>query len=415
MLPAQIAVSFDTSSGATFGYPFVIGDATNGILGVSQLGSNVPPDPIFDLTDMVYSIKVTNGRNIQRDTYEAGTAIVRCLDPMSWFNPQNENSPFFGYLTPLRKIRISATTETTQSFLFSGYVTEYRYTYPTNQETGFVDIYVSDAFRLFQLAQIVDVTGQAAGQSTGTRIDKILDTMGFPASMRSIDTGDSLCQADPATIRTGLNALKNVEFSEQGAFYIDGAGNAIFKSRHNVQSSIANEPIQFNQESGIPYQQPLAFAFDDKLIINQSTMTRAGSTSPQFYERESSVTKYFPHIYNQQELVIDTDENALNIAATYVSTRAETTLRVDEMQINLLDPAVPTDTIIGLKFFDVVHIRNVQPDGSEINKTLQVQGLNWSITPNSMQVTVTTLEPISDGFIIGSTERGIIGVSAMTY
>jgi hypothetical protein len=32
-----------------------------------------------------------------------------------------------------------------------------------------------------------------------------------------------------------------------------------------------------------------------------------------------------------------------------------------------------------------------------------------------MQVTVTTLEPITDGFIIGSTERGIIGVSAMTY
>jgi len=32
-----------------------------------------------------------------------------------------------------------------------------------------------------------------------------------------------------------------------------------------------------------------------------------------------------------------------------------------------------------------------------------------------MQVTVTTLEPITDGFVIGSAERGIIGVSAMTY
>jgi len=32
-----------------------------------------------------------------------------------------------------------------------------------------------------------------------------------------------------------------------------------------------------------------------------------------------------------------------------------------------------------------------------------------------MTVTVTTLEPITDGFILSSSERGIIGVSAMTW
>lgn len=85
------------------------------------------------------------------------------------------------------------------------------------------------------------------------------------------------------------------------------------------------------------------------------------------------------------------------------------------MTVDLLDPAVPTDTMIGLDYFSNCRITNVQPDGSEIVKTLQVQGLNWNITPNSMQVTVTTLEPIVDGFVLSSAERGIIGVSAMTY
>ena len=85
------------------------------------------------------------------------------------------------------------------------------------------------------------------------------------------------------------------------------------------------------------------------------------------------------------------------------------------MTVDLLDPAVPTNTMIGLEFFDVCKITNVQENGSTIVKTLQVQGLNWSITPNSMQVTVTTLEPITDGFVLSSTERGIIGISAMTY
>ena len=412
-LPANISVSFDFSSGATFGYPFTIGDAKYGVLGTGTLASSTVPDPIVDLTPNVRNITIERGRNVQSDQYIAGTAVVRVLDPDSYFNPQNTSSPYYGYLVPLRKIRIAATTATTQKFLFSGYTTEYRYTYPQGQETGYVDIYVADAFRLYNLAQVSTVADSGAGQSTGTRIGKILDQVGFPASMRTIATGQSLCQADPATLRTSLEAIKNVEFSEQGAFYIDPSGTAVFKSRNTVVSSIASTPIEFNQTTGIPYTN-LVFAFDDKLIINQASIQRYGGTA-QFAQNAASVTRYFPHQYSAQELVIDTDANALNIAATYVATRAETTIRIDQMTVDLLDTDVPTDTMIGLDYFDVVKITNVQPDGSTIVKTLQVQGLAWQISPNSMTVQVTTLEPITDGFVIGSTERGIIGVSAMTY
>jgi hypothetical protein len=310
-------------------------------------------------------------------------------------------------------LRVSATTGTDQHFLFSGYTTEYRYTYPQGQETGYVDIYCSDAFRLFQLAQVETVADSGAGQTTGTRIGKILNQINFPSNMRTLATGDSLCQADPATLRTSLGALKNVEFSEQGAFFINGSGTAIFKDRSDVVSSISGTPIEFNQTTGIPYKN-LVFAFDDKLIINQASMTRVGGTQ-QFAENTASATRYFPHSYSQQDLVIDTDANALNIARTYVATRAETTIRIDAMTVDLLDPDVPTNTMIGLDYFSNCRITNVQPDGSTIIKTLQCQGLAWDITPNRMQVTVTTLEPITDGFVIGSAERGIIGVSAMTY
>jgi hypothetical protein len=412
-LPAQIAVSFDFSSGATFGYPFTIGSDKYGILGVSQLGGSTVPIPIIDLTPDVRQITINRGRNLQRDTYEAGTAVVRVLDPNSYFNPQNTASPYYGYLVPLRKLRISATTATSDAFLFSGYTTEYRYTYDQAEQMGYVDIYVSDAFRLYQLAQVEAVTDAGAGQSTGTRIGRLLNQINFPSNMRTLATGDSNCQADPGTLRTALGALKNAEFSEQGAFYMDGSGTAVFKDRSDVVSSISGTPIEFNQTTGIPYKN-LVFAFDDKLIINQAQMTRYGGTQ-QFAENATSVTKYFPHTYSQQELVIDTDANALNIARTYVATRAETTIRIDAMTLDLLDPAVPTDTVIGLDYFTNCRISNTQPDGSTIVKTLQVQGLAWDITPNRMQVTVTTLEPITDGFVIGSAERGIIGVSAMTY
>ena len=412
-LPAEISVSFDFSSGATFGYPFTIGDAKYGVLGTGTLAADTVPLPIIDLTPSVRSITIDNGRNIQSDTYQAGTAVIRVYDSDGSWNPQNPSSIYYPYLVPLRKIRVSATTATAQEFLFSGYTTEYRYYYDQAENVGYVDIYAADAFRLLNLAQVTTVADSGAGQATGTRIDKILDEVDFPASMRTISTGNSLCQADPGTLRTSLSAIQNAEFSEQGAFYFDGSGTAIFKSRNQVASSISGTPIEFNQTGGIPYKN-LVFAFDDKLIINTASMQRIGGTA-QVYQNAASVAKYFPHQYSAQELVIDTDANALNIAATYVTTRAETVIRIDAMTVDLLDPAVPTDTMIGLDYFTNVRISNIQPDGSTIVKTLQVQGLKWEISPNAMQVTVTTLETLVDNFIVGSSERGIIGISAMTY
>ena len=113
--------------------------------------------------------------------------------------------------------------------------------------------------------------------------------------------------------------------------------------------------------------------------------------------------------------VIADTYQVLDIAKIYVATRAETTIRIDAMTVDLLDTDVPTDTMIGLDYFDNVNITNVQPDGSTIVKTLQVQGLAWDITPNSMKCTVTTLEAIVEGFIIGSSTYGIIGPSIMGY
>jgi len=412
-LPAQIAVSFDFSSGATFGTGFVIGDAKYGVLGVSRLGESDVILPTVDLTPDVYQIAIRRGRSIQRDQYEAGTATVRVLDPLSYFNPQNTSSPYYGYLSPLRKVRISATTGTAEEFLFSGYVTDYKYTYPQGQETGYVDLVCSDGFRLFQMANIQTVTDSGAGQDTGTRIGKILDQVSFPTSMRTVATGLNTCVADPATARTSLEALKNAEFSETGAFYMDGSGTAIFKNRTQVMSSLAADPIEFNQTTGIPYKN-LKYSFDDKLIINQATFTRVGGSAVSVSDT-SSVNKYFPHGITQDNLVAQTDTIVLDIAKEYVATRKETTIRIDEMVVDLLDTSVPTDTMIGLDYFDNLKITNVQPDGSTIVKTLQCQGIAWDITPNKMTATITTLEPIAEGFIVGSSTYGIIGVSMMGY
>lgn len=404
-------ISLNFSSGATFGNPFILGTST---IGGSDVLSNSSEAPlIIDLTNSTRAISIKRGRNINRDTYEAGVCTVRIFDPNGDFNPQNVSSPYYGYLTPLRKLRISATYSGETYYLFSGYTTDYIYVYDKAENVSYVDIKASDAFRLFAMATITSVTGQAAGQDTGTRINKILDTVEFPTSLRTVGTGNTLTQADPATTRTPLSAIKNVETCEQGAFYMSPEGNAVFKNRYDTIYSAAAIPTQFNQTGGIPYKN-LIFAFDDKLIVNESSVTRVGGTT-QTYIDVDSVAQYFPHAVNFSDLVVETDQDSASIAAIYVATRSDTTIRIDQMTVDLYDPLVPSDIMLDLDYFDNVNISNIQPNGTVITKNLQIQGINWEISPNSWIGNFTTLEPITDGFIIGNSTYGVIGEDILSY
>jgi hypothetical protein len=403
-------VSLNFSSGATFGNPFILDSS---MLDFDILAEAGATSLIVDLTDTTRSISIKRGRNVNRDVYEAGTCTVRIYDPSGDFNPQNPASPYYGYLTPLRKLRISATYGGIQYFLFSGYTTDYIYTYDQAENVSYVDINASDGFRLFNLAAINAVTGEASGQDTGTRINKILDTVEFPTSMRLIDTGNTNTQADPATRRTALAAIQNCETSEQGAFYLDPEGNAVFKNRSDTTSSAGGSPIAFNQTGGIPYKN-LKFAFDDKLIVNQANVTRIGGTT-QTDTNATSVSTYFPHSVTFSDLVAQTDADCLDIAKIFVATRATTTIRIDEMTVDLYDPNVPADTILNMDYFTNVLISNVQPDNTTITKNLQIQGVSWDISPNRFIGIFTTLEPIVDGLILGSSAYGLLNDDILSY
>lgn len=404
------------TDGATFGYAFSIGDPKNGVIGVNTLGSGANDQLVVDVSSQCTKASLSGGYNLLLGQFVASQATFRIVDPNGDWNPQNTASPYYGYLTPNRKVRFSGTYAGTGYFLFSGYIQAYNYSYPKNQEVGYVELVCADGFRLLNLAGITTVASATAGQDTGTRIGKILDQVNFPSSLRNIQTGSTTVQADPSTTRTALAAIQNCEFSEQGAFYMDGGGNATFKNRQFVQQASAATPTKFsNDGTGISYYD-FKPAFDDKLIINQATINRVGGTA-QTASNAASVSKYFPHAVNYDNLMVQTDAASANIAALYVATRAETTLRIDQMTLDLTTPNYAAGIVAALDFdyFSNVQFYNVGVDGTIIDKTLQVVGIAHEITPNTWKTTFTLSEPLADAFIIGSSQYGIIGTSVMTY
>jgi hypothetical protein len=412
-LPATPIVKINLTGGASFGEPFV--------LNTSQLDFAVLAEPdtqIIDVSNIVAQIDTRKERNLFQDKYQSGTATVRVTDENGDWNPQNTSSPYYPNLVPLRSIIIEAELSGTVYPIFKGYITEYRYTYPKDQEIGYVDLICSDAFRLVFNSNVTTVTGATAGQGTGTRVGKILDAIGWPDSARSIMTGDTLCQADPATTRTALAAIETATFTEQGGFYFDKGGNAVFKSRSFIYESAAETPTVFSNVVGstdIPYA-GITFALDDKTIVNQATVTRIGGTA-QTASNQDSIDKYFLHSITANDMLMQTDAEALDLARNFVGSRKETSVRIESITLDLvtLGYGAGVTAALDLDYFDPMQITNVNVAGTTIVKTLQCQGIAHSITPNTWRTTLTTQENVLDGFILDSTLYGILDTSVLAY
>jgi hypothetical protein len=393
-LPATPIVKINLTQGASFGTVMVLG---TGQLGFAELGTVVPN--IVDVSASVLKISSRRERSLLQDKYISATAVVRVNDPTGNWNPQNTSSIYYPNVQPLRKIQIQADYGGTLYPIFSGYITEYKYTYPTSQETGFVDFICYDAFRLFFNSNVNVVTGATAGQDTGTRVGKILDMVSFAPSQRSIQTGNTTCQVDPGGTRSVLQACQTLEFTEQGAFYIDKEGKAVFKNRQYVVDAQSASPTKFSNVTGSPdiNYSGIQFNFDDKTIVNSATVTRVGGTA-QTATDATSIAAYFTHAITAPDMLMQTDANALALATAYVTSRKDTTIRIDSITLDLVTLAYGAGIVaaLDLDYFDTMEITNDGQGGSTIVKTLQCQGVGHDITPNTWTTVLTTQEALLD-------------------
>ena len=400
------------STGPSFGQALIL---DQGILDTNILADAVAV--IVDVSEQVNNISTQRGRNAQADQFQTGSLSLRIVDQNGDFNPQNTSGPYYTLLTPMRKVQITATYGATTYPIFMGYITSYSTTTPRDVgDVVYTTIEAVDAFRLAQNAQIATVASTSAGQLSGARINNLLDAIAWPNSMRDVDAGLTTMQADPGTARTALAAMQTVETSEYGALYVDASGSFVFQDRTVTASSVTGTPVLFNDNgTQIPYSNAL-WILNDVLVYNQANVTRTGGTV-QTASNQASIDKYFLHSYNQQNLLMQTDATALDYAQAYVASRAETTVRCDAITLDLYTANYNAGIIaaLDLDYFDPVTITTTQPGSSTLTKTLQVFGKGMTITPNSWRVTMTTLEPIIDSFILDSALYGLLDTNVLSY
>ena len=387
---------------------------------IGKLGVNVLADAvsvIVDVSNQVDSVRTARGRNVLADQFQTGTLTLRIVDQNGDFNPQNPTGPYFELLTPMKKVEITATYSGVTYPIFAGFITSYVTVQPKDAtEVAYTTITAVDAYRLAQNAQITTVTGATAGDLSGTRVNQILNTINWPNTQRDVDAGLTTLQNDPGTNRTSLSALQTVADSEYGAIYVDASGNFVFQDRAVTVGSIGGTPTVFTDNgAGIRYANA-NWVLNDYLVFNSAIITRSGG-SAQLAIHQPSIDKYFIHSYTLTDLLMQTDAVALDYAQAYVASRAETTIRCDAIELDLYTADYTAGTIaaLSLDFFDPITVITTQPGGSTLNKTLQIFGVAFNITPNSFKTTFTTLEPVIDGFIIGNVDYGVLGQNVLSY
>ena len=401
------------STGPSFAQAMIL---DTGILGTNILGDSA--SIIVDVSNRVNRIETNRGRTALSDQFQTGSLSLTIIDQNGDFNPQNVTGPYYNLLTPMKKVQITATYGSVTYPIFSGFITSYVTRYPdeSSLDLATTTIEAVDAFRLVQLAQISTVADSGAGQLSGTRVNKLLDSISWPATMRDVDAGLTTMQADPGTNRTALQALTTVATSEYGALYVDATGSFVFQDRSVTAGSIGGTPTVFaDNGTGIDYFDA-SWILNDVLVFNKATITRTGGTA-QVALNQASIDKYFLHSYFQDNLLMQTDAVALDYAQAYTASRAETSIRVDAIVLDLYTNNYNTGIIaaLDLDFFDPIKVITTQPGGSLLEKTLQIFGVKMNVSPNSWKVQFTTLEPVIDSFILNDTIYGTLDYNVLSY
>jgi len=408
----RVFVDFDSET-AFESNPLILGSLTEGILNTNTLGSGTLP---IEITDLVTKVAIRRGRNRITSKFEAGTANVTLYDQNGDWNPTNSNGAYYPNLVPLRQIIIYATYANNNYFLFSGFITNYDTGFKQgNEELSTVTLKCVDGFKLLAGSAIDTVAGSGV-QLSGARVNAILDEIEWPISMRNVDTGDSTLQADPGTARTALEALFVVEQSEFGGIFVDANGKVDFVSRNNLITIPAFPVYEFNdQGTDISYTNATV-SYDDTTLINDVTITRLSGTAQNAFDQDS-IDTFFLHSGTRSDILVQTDDEALNQAKGILATRKEPEVRIDSIELNLYDDANPNKPLAGvdIELLDGVTVTKTTPGSSSVVQSSLVNAIHHDITKSSWVTTLYTTEPLLAGFVLDSDVSGILGEDVLSY
>jgi hypothetical protein len=392
-----------------------------------------PFDSSISFTDVsayVRGINIARGRNNEMGQFVAGSCELLLSNADNRFNPTQttyyyDSANSRTKIQPLKPVRIKATYDSSAYTIYYGYLDQIPVSYPALGADSVVTFRAVDAFKIFQ-SQTIQSVGWKIGQVgfseigvstrlgyadsaelTSLRVTRLLDSIGFPSSLRTINTGTLNIQQQAVTTNL-LAAMRECETAENAQFFIASDGKATFRNRNYKLSNtkaIDNQAIFDNSGSNLPYTDVIT-SFDTNEVLNVYEWTRTGG-SAQYVADADSVNRYTAKT-STQTTKNTSDANVLSIIEQKLSESALPIERIDTLTINPRDNTALWPKVLGLEFGDRVKVNVTNPNGTTFSDEVWIESINHQIRSGSQTWDYTiSLSPAgSSGWVMGQAKIG---------
>ena len=363
---------------------FILDDPVAGVLDNTEytLGGTV----FKDITDRAITVSTDRGKNRDLDRFNSGSLNVILNNDDRAFDPNYASSPFAGAIVPRREVRVTVDGVRT----ITTTIDDWNYSYTPDGDSR-AEIIATDEFTL--LARQVLTAGTATPQLSGARVSAVLDmdSVGWPAGKRDIDTGVSTLGADVFD-GNALTYLQKVSDSEQGLLFISKSGDLVFRDRLDATPTTSSVVDFADDGTGIPFTLT-AVNYGSELLYNQSIVTSNAGTATANNDR--SQTSYGVTSVELDTLV-STQSQLQNLADFLVQKYGDPEYRFETIRVNLdTVGSANKATCLGLEIGDIINITFTPNNiGSAIEQYGQVIRINHEIetSRHDMFISVSSLD-----------------------
>ena len=287
---------YDGSNAPTITVEFDISKEGNFILGISPLdgtdvlaagtGANWSAVPSTDIR----SISMRRGRTREDQAVQPGTVSLVLENRSGTYDPDNTSSIYFwdGYsiLSAGLGIRVSATWSGTTYVLYRGYLEQLDVDESLDPIATFQ---FTDALAFISRQTVSAVSSSYAGDTTTTRLGRILDAINWDSSLRSISgsrTMNATTFGDSA-----LSLADQVARCEFGRFYADRQGNLTLLPYESTFTTPSRVAFSDQRTSGTIEYDTIQTNPGAKYLVNSVTLTQATGVTQQ-YDNATSQARY---------------------------------------------------------------------------------------------------------------------------
>lgn len=401
---------YDGSNAPTLTVEFDLGKVGVFTLGISLLGgsdvlgtatgSNWQAIPTTD----VRSIAIRRGRTREDQANQPGTLALILENRSGNYDPDNPSSTYIwnGYsiLTRGLGVRVKATWSGTTYVIYRGYLEQIGVDASLDPVTTFQ---FTDALAQIGAYTVAAIASSYSGDTTATRVGRILDAAGWDASLRNISGSRTM---QPTTFgATALALSEQADNCEYGRFFADRQGNLTLLPYESLLTSPFRFTLSDTRNAGTIEYDTIQEAPGAKYLINTVTLNQT-STSNQTAVNSISVTRYGTYQKTIDAPLLD-NSVAATMAQVYADQNALPYTRVERVEFDAVGLSSLWPSLLQTDLGDNVNVERTTVDNRTRTFISIVESIDIDITPFNWRVGMNLSPSTRSGvFILGASLLG---------